>query len=158
MFVGAPRFLCQFLGWGFNIGTILVTMQYMRKNLIMSGWICVILGTGIVFSDLDSMLSIIGTTMSLAGLMLIILGIGSKEQGMTSTQIAEWNPSQDDLKDTQGSDFENKRIKFRIDTTIDEPIKTSILCGNCSELTIIQSTKPQYFKCPKCKLELWEEE
>lgn len=130
----------------------------MRKNLIISGWICLILGTGAVFSDLDGMLSIIGTTISMAGLGLIIIGIGSKEQGLNPIQISEWMPSQDDLTNSHESEFEDKRIKYRIDTTLDEPIKTSILCGNCSELTIIQSSKPHFFKCPKCKIELWDEE
>ena len=133
-------------------------MQYMRKNLIISGWICLILGTGAVFSDLDGMLSIIGTTISMAGLGLIILGIGSKEQGMTSEQISSWKPSQEDLDESSDLNFEDKRIKFRIDTTLDDPIKTSILCGNCSKLTIINNSKPKSFKCPKCKFELWDEE
>ncbi len=133
-------------------------MQYMRKNLILSGWVCLIFGTGVVFSDLDSMFSIIGATISLAGLGLIIMGIGSKEQGLTPKEISSWKPSQDDLNDSSDSKFENKRIKYRIDTTLDEPIKTSILCGNCSEVTIIQDLKPKIFKCPKCKLELWDEE
>ena len=133
-------------------------MQYLRKNLILSGWVCLIIGTGLVFSDSSGMLSIIGTTLSLAGLGLIILGISSKNQGMGPSQVAAWKPSQDDLEDPLASNFENKRIKFRIDTTLDEPIKTSILCGNCSELTIIEDLKPKFFKCPACKLELWDEE
>tara|TARA_B100000131_G_scaffold242756_1_gene235328 strand:+ start:328 stop:687 length:360 start_codon:yes stop_codon:yes gene_type:complete len=117
-----------------------------------------ILGTGIVFSDLDGVLSVIGTTMSLAGLALILLGISSKQQAMTPNQISTWKPSKDDLDDPLASNFENKKIKFRIDTTLDEPIKTSILCGNCSEITIVENSKPKSFKCPKCKLELWDEE
>ena len=133
-------------------------MQYMRKNLILSGWICLIIGTGVVFSDIDGMFSIIGTTISLAGLGLIIIGIGSKEQGLSPKQISSWKHSQDDLNDNSDSKFENKRVKFRIDTTLDEPIKTSILCGSCSEITIIQGLKPKFFKCPKCELELWSEE
>ena len=48
-------------------------MQYLRINFIFSGWICLILGTGIVFSDIDGMLSVVGTTMSLFGLVLILL-------------------------------------------------------------------------------------
>ena len=133
-------------------------MQYLRTNFIFSGWICLILGTGIVFSDLDGMLSVIGTTMSVAGLTLILLGISSKQQAMTPNQISTWKPSKDDLDDPLASNFENKKIKFRIDTTLDEPIKTSILCGNCSEITIVENSKPKSFKCPKCKLELWDEE
>ena len=133
-------------------------MQYLRTNFIFSGWICLILGTGIVFCDLDGVLSVIGTTMSLAGLALILLGISSKQQAMTPNQISTWKPSKDDLDDPLASNFENKKIKFRIDTTLDEPIKTSILCGNCSEITIVENSKPKSFKCPKCKLELWDEE
>lgn len=133
-------------------------MQYLRTNFIFSGWICLIFGTGIVFSDLDGVLSVIGTTMSLAGLTLILLGISSKQQAMTPNQISSWKPSKDDLDDPVASNFENKKIKFRIDTTLDEPIKTSILCGNCSEITIVENSKPKSFKCPKCKLELWDEE
>ena len=71
---------------------------------------------------------------------------------------SDWKPSKNDLEEGENSSFENKRIKFRIDTTLDEPIKTSILCGNCSELTIVNNTKPNSFRCPKCKFELWDEE
>ena len=133
-------------------------MQYLRINFIFSGWICLILGTGIVFSDIDGMLSVVGTTMSLFGLVLILLGISSKQQPMTSKQISTWKPSKEDLEDSLNSNFENKKVKYRIDTTLDEPIRTSILCGNCSEITIVESTKPKAFKCPICELQLWEEE
>jgi uncharacterized CHY-type Zn-finger protein len=77
---------------------------------------------------------------------------------MTSEQISSWKPSQEDLDESTDLNFEDKRIKFRIDTTLDDPIKTSILCGNCSKLTIINNSKPKSFKCPKCKFELWDEE
>ena len=89
-------------------------MQYLRKNLILSGWVCLIVGTGVVFSDSGGTLSIIGTTLSLAGVGLIIVGISSKEQGLNPSQIAAWKPSQEDLDDPLASDFENKRVKFRI--------------------------------------------
>ena len=133
-------------------------MQYLRTNFIFSGWICLIFGTGIVFSDFGGVLSVIGSTMSLSGLALIILGISSKQQAMSPNQIANWKPSKEDLDDPLSPNFENKKVKYRIDTTLDEPIKTSILCGKCSEITIIENSKPKSFICPKCKLQLWDEE
>ncbi len=133
-------------------------MQHLRKNFILSGWVCLILGTGVFFSEANESLLIIGTTMSLSGIVLILIGINSNEQGLNPKEVADWKPSKNDLEDGENSSFENKRIKFRIDTTLDEPIKTSILCGNCSELTIVNNTKPNSFRCPKCKFELWDEE
>ncbi len=133
-------------------------MQHLRKNFILSGWVCLILGTGVFFSEANDSLLIIGTTMSLSGIVLILIGINSNEQGLNPKEVADWKPSKNDLEEGENSSFENKRIKFRIDTTLDEPIKTSILCGNCSELTIVNNTKPNSFRCPKCKFELWNEE
>tara|TARA_B100001113_G_C21073110_1_gene606410 strand:+ start:423 stop:827 length:405 start_codon:yes stop_codon:yes gene_type:complete len=133
-------------------------MQHLRKNFILSGWVCLILGTGVFFSEANDSLLIIGTTMSLSGIVLILIGINSNEQGLNPKEVADWKPSKNDLEEGENSSFENKRIKFRIDTTLDEPIKTSILCGNCSELTIVNNTKPNSFRCPKCKFELWDEE
>ena len=133
-------------------------MQYLRKNFILSGWICFVLGTGVFFSGMNGAPIVIGTTISLAGLILIFIGISSKDQGLTPNQIEAWMPSRNDLDEPNIPNFENKKIKFRIDTTLDEPIKTSILCGNCSELTIIENIKPNFFKCPNCKIELWNEE
>lgn len=133
-------------------------MQYLRKNLILSGWVCFIIGTGIFFSGLNEILVIIAVTVSLSGILLILVGIGSKEQGLAREDISNWKPSKSDLADEEDIIFEKKRIKYRIDTTLDDPIKTSVLCGNCSELTIISNFRPDYFKCPKCNLELWNEE
>ena len=133
-------------------------MQYLRKNFILSGWVCLILGTGIFFSEANEIILIIGTTISFSGILLILIGISSKEQGLTPKEIANWIPSKDDLKTDENLNFEDKKIKFRIDTTLDEPIKTSILCGNCLKVTIIDNVKPNSFSCPKCKLELWNQE
>ena len=47
---------------------------------------------------------------------------------------------------------------FRIDTTLDEPIRTSILCGRCAEITWIEGRKPKTFTCPSCGIDLWKSE
>jgi transposase len=47
---------------------------------------------------------------------------------------------------------------FRIDTTLDEPIRTSILCGRCANIEWVEGKKPKNFTCPSCGTELWVSE
>jgi hypothetical protein len=50
------------------------------------------------------------------------------------------------------------RVMYRVDTTLIEPIRTSILCGKCANIYWIDGTKPKTFDCPNCLITLWHEE
>jgi transposase len=50
------------------------------------------------------------------------------------------------------------RVMYRVDTTIDEPITTSILCGACAHIEVVKGKKPQTYTCVSCQKFLWLDE
>ena len=94
----------------------------------------------------------ISAPLSIGGLALLILGIsmrdGDNERGH---DVVNWTPSATPMPDAG-------RPMFRIDTTLDKPIRTSILCGKCACITWVDGKKPKIFVCPSCELELWSSE
>jgi len=126
-------------------------MQYLRKNLIIAGWVCMLLGTALVVADAFGGLLAAGGVLALTGVSLLLLGLNTSQEGMSPAQIAAWQPEASELPAAG-------RVMYRVDTTLDDPLRTSILCGACGELTTVDGTKPTVFACPSCKAELWEEE
>jgi hypothetical protein len=47
---------------------------------------------------------------------------------------------------------------YRVDTTLDEPKRSSILCGPCGTVTLVEGPKPNGYTCPACSIQLWQEE
>ena len=70
---------------------------------------------------------------------------------MTPEEVAVWEPDSGPLPRAGG------KIMFRVDTTLDDPIRTSILCGACGVITWVEGPQPKGFNCPQCALELWVE-
>ena len=81
----------------------------------------------------------------------MIVGITMGSDAEKSPLHKEWEPSAIELRDAGGP-------MFRIDTTLDEPIRTSILCGRGAEITWIEGRKPKTFICPSCGNNLWKSE
>ena len=81
----------------------------------------------------------------------MMVGIAMGNDAEKSLLNEEWEPSAIELPDAG-------RPMFRIDTTLDDPIRTSILCGRCAELTWIEGRKPKIFTCPSCGIDLWKSE
>ena len=81
----------------------------------------------------------------------MIVGIAMGNDADNSPIHKEWEPSAIELRDAG-------RPMFRIDTTLDKPIRTSILCGRCAEITWIEGRKPKTFTCPSCGVDLWKSE
>ena len=79
------------------------------------------------------------------------MSLNSEESGWSAEKIAGWIPASEEM-------VEAGRVMYRVDTTLDEPINSTILCGSCGEVTLIDGPKPSDFTCPVCKEELWEEE
>ena len=110
-----------------------------------------ILASGVIFASPAYIA--IGAPIGLAGAALFVLAFSRVEEPkpMSEKDIRDWAPESGELPDgAEGS------IMYRIDTTLDEPIRTSVLCGKCGELTWVDGKRPQTFICPGCDTLLWD--
>ena len=55
--------------------------------------------------------------------------------GLSPEAIAEWKPSMEKLPDAG-------RFMYRVDVTMDEPVKSTILCGPCGNLETVDGSRP----------------
>ena len=123
-------------------------VRNVRENLILSGMICIAFGGFLTIGGVLSMGVIIGVS----GVFLFVIGMGtSSNQTLAPEEIAAWKPSAEQLPDAN-------RIMYRVDVTIDEPKKTTILCGPCGTVTEIDGDRPSEFTCPSCNKKLYEDE
>jgi|TARA_B100000530_G_scaffold136130_1_gene85064 hypothetical protein len=127
--------------------------SYMKLNIVISGWLCILLGSLLLFSSGESSLILsIAAPISVLGLVLLILGLMYKdENSVNSEEILSWEPDKTQMP-------ESGRVMYRIDTTLIEPIRTSILCGKCGNIYWEEGVKPKSFDCPDCLITLWYEE
>ena len=127
--------------------------SYIKINIVISGWLCILLGSGLLFTSGGSTLVIsLAGPIAVLGLILLIAGLLYKEgENIDPKIIAAWEPEHSKMP-------ESGRIMYRVDTTLIEPIKTSILCGKCANLYWIEGTKPKSFDCPECLVTLWHQE
>jgi hypothetical protein len=74
-------------------------------------------------------------------------------EGLNNGQhdFSSWAPERATMPDAG-------RVMYRVDSTLDEPIRTSVLCGRCANLEWIDGLKPTIFQCPGCKTILWNSE
>ena len=101
-------------------------VRNVRENLILSGMICIAFGAFLSVGGVLSMGAVIGVS----GVLLFIVGMSTPSQRtMTEQDIAAWKPSAEQLPDAN-------RIMYRVDVTIDEPKKTTILCDYVASLPI----------------------
>jgi hypothetical protein len=121
-------------------------MKNKRENFLISGMFLIVLGA--VFSlGLDIMM---GSIMGLSGIICFLLGMSiSSEIEMSPEAIAGWQPSMEQLPDAG-------RFMFRVDVTLDDPIKSSILCGPCGHIELVDGGKPSEYDCVKCGRRLWD--
>ena len=126
-------------------------MRHLRANMLLTAWICIVLGSGLTLGSSDPIALSIGLPVGLAGVVLLILGLRSPpEQRVDAAALRNWAPDEVPMRDAG-------RVMYRIDTTLDEPIRTSILCGRCGKLTWRDGRKPAAFTCGHCDTELWDE-
>ena len=86
---------------------------------------------------------------------MLIWAISMKDEPrpMSEKQIKSWAPDAEELAPGAGGS-----IMYRVDTTLDKPIRTSILCGACGHLEWNEGPKPDSYACVECGQALWEEE
>lgn len=123
-----------------------------RLNVVISGWMCIALGTSLILYETSAFSTSLAVPLSVGGVILLILGLSmGDEDRKTAMDDDSWSPSASYMPDAG-------RPMFRIDTTLDEPIRTSILCGRCANIEWVEGKKPRNFTCPSCGTELWVSE
>ena len=114
--------------------------SHRKLNLVIAAWTCILLGAGIVFGTAGDTFAIaIGAPLSIAGVGLLIFGLGMPdESSVDPEELAAWAPDAVKMPDAG-------RAMYRVDTSLDPPIKTSILCGRCGHLEWVNGKKPSFY-------------
>ncbi|HJM54718.1 MAG TPA: hypothetical protein QGI72_00565 [Poseidonia sp.] len=119
-----------------------------RENFLITGFVCIVFGAFMTVAGLGSM----AVTVGFSGIVFFLVGMSlSRQIGMSPEAIAQWSPDEEMLPDAG-------RVMYRVDVTLDEPVRSSVLCGSCGNVELVMGGKPTSFTCPKCKKSLWEEE
>ena len=119
-----------------------------RENFLITGFICIVFGAFMTVAGLGSM----AVTVGLFGIVFFLVGMTmSRQVGMSPEAVAEWSPGGEMLPDAG-------RVMYRVDVTLDEPVRSSILCGPCGHVELVVGGKPSTYTCPACNMMLWDEE
>ena len=119
-----------------------------RENFLITGFVCIFFGASMSVANLGPM----AITVGLFGVVFFITGMSlGRQSGLSPEAVSNWKPDQGMLP-------EAGRFMFRVDVTLDEPIRTSILCGPCGSVEVRDGPRPSSYVCPKCDLQLWDEE
>ena len=82
----------------------------------------------------------------------MFVGLGmAVEENVDPDKVAAWEPAAGKMPDAG-------RVMYRVDTTLEDPVRTSILCGRCGRLDWVEGTKPKSHACSECDTLLWESE
>ena len=130
-------------------------MQHLRNNLFIASWTLILLAAGISVGLPGASGLAIAAPAGIVGSLMLVWAISMKEEpkGMSERDLSEWSPDAEILAPGAGGS-----VLYRVATTLDVPIRTSILCGACGNLEWIDGKKPAEYVCPGCGQELWEEE
>ena len=123
-------------------------MKNRRENFLISGIVLIIFGA--LFSLGVNI--VMGAVVGLSGIVCFIVGMSvPSDMSMSPEAIENWKPSMEKLPDAG-------RFMYRVDVTMDEPIKSTILCGPCGHLETIDGIRPVEYTCPACGSQLWADE
>lgn len=123
-------------------------MKNRRENFLISGIVLIIFGA--LFSLGVNI--VMGAVVGLSGIVCFIVGMSvPSDMGMSPEAIENWKPSMEKLPDAG-------RFMYRVDVTMDKPIKSTILCGPCGHLETVDGTRPVEYTCPACGRQLWADE
>jgi hypothetical protein len=115
--------------------------------------VCIALGSGIILSSGISAFALaVAVPLAIAGIVLLVVGLGmAAEENADPEKVAAWEPDSTKMPDAG-------RVMYRIDTTLEPPIRTSVLCGRCGNLDWVDGPKPKTHSCNSCSTLLWESE
>ena len=123
-------------------------MRNPRESFILSGTVCIFFGA---FFSVAGIFALAGT-IGICGIVLFIIGMSTKsDYSMSKKEIREWLPTSEGMP-------EAGRVMYRVDTTIDQPFTTSILCGSCAHIEVVKGKRPQTYTCVSCERFLWLDE
>ena len=124
-----------------------------KVNTVLAAWACLILGGGIALtSDASEFALATAVPLVIAGAVLLMIGLGMEDEGSSDpNSVADWEPDSTKMPDAG-------RVMFSFDTTLDPPIRTSILCGRCGKVDWVDGRKPKSHTCSECDTLLWESE
>ena len=124
-----------------------------KVNTVLAAWACLILGGGIALtSDASEFALATAAPLAVAGALLLMIGLRMGDEGIVDPySVAYWEPDSTKMPDAG-------RVMFRVDTTLDPPIRTSILCGRCGKVDWVDGRKPKSHTCSECDTLLWESE
>lgn len=130
-------------------------MQHLRTNVFIAAWALLLLGTALVLGLPGPNGLTLGAPSGLVGVCLLLWALGMKEEpeGMSPVEIARWTPEAEAMPPGAGGS-----VMYRVDTTLDSPVRTSILCGACGHLDWVDGPRPGAYACLGCGRGLWEEE
>ena len=119
-----------------------------RENFLITGFVCIFFGASMSVANLGPM----AITVGLFGVVFFLTGMSlGRQTDLSPEAVSKWKPDEEMLP-------EAGRFMFRVDVTLDEPIQTSILCGQCGNVEVQDGPRPSAYVCPKCDLQLWDEE
>ncbi|MDP6907076.1 MAG: hypothetical protein QF440_06630 [Candidatus Thalassarchaeaceae archaeon] len=130
-------------------------MKHIRTNLFIAAWVLILFSIAITAGLPGTSGILIAAPSGLIGGGMLIWAIGMKNEPkpMTDNEVANWAPDAEIMGPGAGGS-----IMFRVDTTLDSPIRTSILCGPCGHLEWVDGARPKMYSCASCGMILWDEE
>ena len=125
----------------------------LKTNTVLAAWACIALSSGITLSSGVSPFAIaVAAPLAIAGIVLLLVGLGmAAEENVDPEKVAAWEPDSTTMPDAG-------RVMFRVDTTLEPPIRTSVLCGRCGSIDWVDGRKPSSHSCSSCSTLLWESE
>ena len=130
-------------------------VNHLRTNLFIAAWALILFAVAITAGLPGPSGLTIAAPSGLIGCGMLIWAIGMREEPkpMSDTEISRWAPDAEVLSPGAGGS-----VMFRVDTTLDSPIRTSILCGACGHLEWMDGKRPSSYSCVACGPWLWDEE
>ena len=118
-----------------------------RENFLITGFVCILFGASMSVAGLGPM----AITVGLFGVVFFLVGMSlGRQTGLSPEAIANWQPTASDSPRPAGSCSRG--------CSLDDPIRTSVLCGSCGHVQVEDGHRPASYTCPSCGLQLWDEE
>ena len=123
-------------------------MKNRRENFLICGIVLIVFGALFSLGVNIAMGGVVG----ISGIVCFIIGMSiPSKMELSPEAVAEWKPSIERLPDAG-------RFMYRVDVTMDEPIKSTILCGPCGHLETVDGPRPNEYTCVSCGSVLWVDE